>query len=48
MCLHACYSEVLLYFEIMFSGVHQDIIIKLIYMYMKPKGPKDTGFIMDK
>ena len=31
MCLHACYSEVLLYFEMMFSGVHE-AIIKLIYI----------------
>ena len=44
MCLHACYSEVLLYFEMMFSGVHE-AIIKLVYIYMKPE---DASFIMDK
>ena len=41
----ACYSEVLLYFEMMFSGVHE-AIIKLVYIYyMKPE---DASFIMDK
>ena len=44
MCLHACYSEVLLYFEMMFSGVHEDnIIIKLIYVH-ETKGPKRHRF----
>ena len=33
MCLHACYSEVLLYFEMMFSGVHEAIIIYISYMH---------------
>ena len=32
MCLYACYSEVLLYFEMMFSGVHE-AIMKLIYIH---------------
>ena len=40
MCLHACYSEVLLYFEMMFSGVHEDIIIKV----HETKGPKIHRF----
>ena len=44
MCLYACYSEVLLYFEMMFSGVHE-AIMKLIYIYIKPE---DASFIMDK
>ena len=33
MCLHACYSEVLLCFEMIFSGVHE-AIIKLIILYI--------------
>ena len=45
MCLHACDSEVLhaVYFEMMFSGVHEDIIIKLIYVH-ETKGPKRHRF----
>ena len=33
-------------YELMFSGVHE-AIIKLI-LYMKPEGPNNTSFIMDK
>ena len=45
MCLHACDAEVLhaVYFEMMFSGVHEDIIIKLIYVH-ETKGPKRHRF----
>ena len=44
MCLHAC--MLFRVYELMFSRVHE-AIIKLI-LYMKPEGPKDTSFIMDK
>ena len=38
MCLHACYSGVLLYFEMMFSGVHEAIILNSYNIYTrKPK-----------